>query len=254
MGSLVLCYHALSNDGWPAALSTTPARLERQLHRLVGRGYRGATFSAVVRAAPDERLLAVTFDDAFLSVYTLARPILTRLGLPGTVFVPTDFIDREPLLRWDGIDQWLSGRHERELTPMTWEQLRELAAEGWEIGSHTGSHPHLTRLSDRDLDDELARSRRACEQALGRPCTSLAYPYGDVDDRVVAATGRAGYVAAAALPRRLEPGDALRWPRVGVYHDDDDRRFALKVSPALRALRGSRAWERIDGVRRRLRA
>jgi peptidoglycan/xylan/chitin deacetylase (PgdA/CDA1 family) len=249
---IVLCYHALS-PSWRAELSTTPERFERQISLLMARGYRGVTFAEAVRAAGAERILAVTFDDAYRSVLELARPILDGLGAPATVFVPTDSIGEPGPLRWPGIDRWLGGCHERELTPMSWAELRSLDAAGWEIGSHTGSHPHLTQLDDDSLQDELARSKAACEEHLAGPCTSLAYPYGDVDARVVAATARAGYSAAAGLPQRLHSPNALNWPRIGIYCLDDDFRFRLKVSPAARRLRRSAAWDSLDGLRRLMR-
>lgn len=249
---IVLCYHALSPT-WEAPLSTTPERFERQIGLLVKRGYRGTTFTRAVGTPSGERLLAVTFDDAYRSVLELGRPILERYGIPATVFAPTDFVGSEQPMRWAGIEQWLNGPHERELLPMSWEQLRALAAAGWEVGSHTGSHPHLTEIGQDALDDELERSKRACEQHLDGPCTSLAYPYGDVDERVVSATARAGYGAAAALPSDLRSRALLQWPRIGVYHADDDMRFRLKLSPATRRLRRSAAWDSLDALRRLVR-
>jgi hypothetical protein len=59
---------------------------------------------------------------------------------------------------------------------------------------------------------------------------------------VVEAAGAAGYAAAGTLPARLHPERALAWPRVGIYHGDDERRFRMKVSRAMRRLRGSRLW------------
>jgi peptidoglycan/xylan/chitin deacetylase (PgdA/CDA1 family) len=247
--SIVLCYHALSPT-WEADLSTTPERFERQLELLVSRGYRGVSFTEAASAAPRGRVVAVTFDDAYRSVLELGLPILERLGLVGTVFAPTDFIGSERPMRWPGIDQWLDGTHERELMPMSWEELRTLAEAGWEIGSHTGSHPHLTQIDDDALSDELTRSKAACEDHLGKPCTSLAYPYGDVDARVVTGTASAGYLTAATLPTRQHEREALRWPRVGVYHRDDDVRFRLKVSPNIARLRRSVLWDSLDSLRR----
>ena len=248
---IVLCYHALSPT-WEADLSTTPERFERQIALLVARGYRGVTFSVAVASATGSergRIVAVTFDDAYRSVLELARPVLDRFGLPATVFAPTDYIGATEPLRWPGIDHWDDGPHERELTPMSWPELRSLADAGWEIGSHSGSHPRLTQLDDATLEDELARSKAACEQHLGGDCSSLAYPYGDVNARVRAGTARAGYTAAAALPRRLHSRDALDWPRIGVYRADGDFRFRLKVSRPLIALRRSVAWDALDRLR-----
>jgi len=249
---IVLCYHALSPT-WEAALSITPADFERQVSLLLARGYRGVTFSEATRARPGARVMAVTFDDAYRSVIELGLPILERHGVPATVFAPTDFIGSERPMSWEGIDRWLGGPHADELTPMSWAELRTLAGAGWEIGSHTGSHPRLTRIDGNRLADELLRSKAACEQHLDSPCASLAYPYGDVDARVVAATEQAGYSTAAALPTRLDSRDALEWPRVGIYHVDGELRFRLKVSPAVLRFRHSAAWESLRKLPGRVR-
>jgi peptidoglycan/xylan/chitin deacetylase (PgdA/CDA1 family) len=239
---LVLCYHAIS-ERFPAALSVKPDAFERQLAILKRAGYRGATFADAVRATSG-RVVAITFDDAYLSELTLAKPLLDAVGYPATVYAPTAYLDTpERPLKWDGIEQWHGGEHERELLPMSWDQLGELAEAGWEIGSHTRTHPHLDRVEDdTELRDELVESKATVEQRLGRDCTTLAYPYGEYDERVIAAAGAAGYAAAGTLPARLHPARPLAWPRVGIYRGDDERRFRLKVSRVMRKLRGSRLW------------
>jgi peptidoglycan/xylan/chitin deacetylase (PgdA/CDA1 family) len=239
---LVLCYHAVS-ERWPASLSVTPDAFERQLRRLSRSGFKGETFERAVSQGSDGRTVAVTFDDAYSSVFELARPILDKAGFPATVFVPTDYPARsEQPMAWDGIDRWLGGPHERELRPMSWEQLGALADAGWEIGSHTCSHPRLPSLGDKDLANELVDSRSTVAERLGRPCATLAYPYGEHDERVVEAARVAGYAAAGTLPGRLPRARRLAWPRIGIYHDDDERRFRLKVSAAVRWMRGTRLW------------
>jgi peptidoglycan/xylan/chitin deacetylase (PgdA/CDA1 family) len=222
---------------------------------LVERGYRGATLTQSVTDPPGGQVVVVTFDDAYRSVIELAAPILDRLGLPGTVYAPTDYIGTERPMSWPGIDQWAGGPHESELIPMNWEELGRLADEGWEVGSHTRSHPHLTEVTgDAALEEEVLGSREVVEYRMGRPCTSIAYPYGDHDDRVVEVAGRAGYSAGTTLPVRLVGKGPLRVPRVGVYFTDDERRFSAKVSPAGRRLRATRAWAAANRLRSALRA
>ena len=225
---LVLCYHAVSPT-WAADLSITPQRLEEQLERLVRRGYRGATFTQAVTSPPGAKTLAVTFDDAYRSVLELAAPILDRLNLPGTVFAPTDYIGAERPMSWPGIDKWAGGPHEHELEPMSWEELGRLAAAGWEVGSHTRSHPLLTQVADDgSLAGELAESKAVIESRLDRPCESIAYPYGDHDDRVVEATagGLPGGRNLARTPRGRRPaalpprGDLLRRRRAPLSPED----------------------------------
>jgi peptidoglycan/xylan/chitin deacetylase (PgdA/CDA1 family) len=233
---LVLCYHAIS-DTWPAPLALPADALEEQLGTLVARGYRGTTFTRALTEPPEGRTLAVTFDDAYRSTIERALPVLSRLGLTATVFVPTNFVGAARPMSWPGIDQWLGGPHEPELACMDLDELRVLAETGWEIGSHTRSHPRLPELSPEQLAAELAGSRARLEELLGTPCRSLAYPYGVTSRAVSQATERAGYAAAGALqPYQLRYG-RFTWPRAGIYRGDSARRFALKVSPLARRAR-----------------
>jgi peptidoglycan/xylan/chitin deacetylase (PgdA/CDA1 family) len=239
---LALCYHSVS-ESWGAHFSVTPQSLTKQLELVLARGYEGTTFTRAIVDPPAARTLAVTFDDAFGSVFDVARPIMDDLGLVGTVYVPTNFPDGpDSRLRWPGVEHYMAGSDEPELRPMSWDELNSLQAAGWEIGSHTKSHPFLTSIGDDELDEELSMSRRIVEERMGRPCRSLAYPYGDHDDRVVEAARRAGYTTAGTLPGRLRTAGPLRWPRVGVYGIDNMRRFRLKVSRGMRLVRASPVW------------
>jgi peptidoglycan/xylan/chitin deacetylase (PgdA/CDA1 family) len=246
---LVLCYHAVSAK-FPASLSVSPNALREQLSMLVRHGYRGATFSSALSEPHPGMTLAVTFDDAYRSVIELGFPILSELGLPGTVFAPTAYIGTERPMRWPGIDRWHGTAHESELVPCSWSELEMLVDAGWEVGSHTRTHPRLPELPNDELATELRASRQECWERLAVPCHSIAYPYGAVDRRVAQAVGDAGYSFAAELPGSFRtPSAALRWPRVGVYHRDAKWRFWLKTARFSRSLRGTTAWRVLDRTR-----
>jgi peptidoglycan/xylan/chitin deacetylase (PgdA/CDA1 family) len=242
--ALVLCYHAVS-EAWDADLSVTPERFEAQLRWLADTGYRAVTFTELTQRRMRGRVVAITFDDAFESVVAKGKPVLDAFGFCATMFAPTRFMEDGGPLVWPGIDHWQQTPHAGELTPLDWDGLAALRDAGWEIGSHTHTHPHLTTIPDDELRDELEGSRALCEERLGA-CTSIAYPYGDVDERVVAAAGRAGYSAGASLPARPHQVRALDWPRVGIYHRDSDARAARKMKPLTRAVQRSPAWPLIE--------
>lgn len=225
---VVLCYHAVS-DTWPEQTAVTPDDLSAHLEVFLRHGYRGGTFTDALTASRFPRTVVITFDDAATSVYERAAPVLEEHGVPGTVFVPTDFPDRDTPMAWSGLDKWVGSGHDRELDCMSWAQLGQLAEAGWEIGSHTCSHPHLTELDDADLSRELAESKRECERRLGTPCWSLAYPYSDVDARVARATRAAGYGVAATVPVASASPLPLLWPRVGAYRGESARRVWLRA-------------------------
>jgi peptidoglycan/xylan/chitin deacetylase (PgdA/CDA1 family) len=248
--ALVLCYHAVS-ERWPAALSIAPGHLEEHVRMLADRGFRGITFNEATLRPPNAKTVAITFDDAYRSVIELAFPILSRAGFSATVFAPTGFVGIEEPMAWPGVDHWRETEHAEELVPMSWEELERLAQAGWEIGSHTRSHPRLPTLDDAALDDELQTSRQDIERRLARPCASLAYPYGDHDARVVEAARQAGYESAGTLPARLTPpAGPLDWPRIVVTHADDARRFRLKVSRLARRARATPVWSVMHAARR----
>lgn len=249
--TIVLGYHAVSTD-WPSSLAVTPSRLEEQVRWLLDRGYRGATFADAARST-DGRTFAVTFDDGYRSVLLAALPVLERLDVPATLFPNIVYLDAAELNVGPALRRWLDSPFRAELESLTWDEVRLLAEKGWEIGSHTVTHPYLTRVPDDQLERELVDSKRRLEDELGRPCETLAYPSGDHDARVIAAAGRAGYSFAAALPRRLPSvPQPLAWPRISVSRDDTMLLFRLKVSRIVRHVRSTAAWTHMDDLRRRV--
>lgn len=229
---LVLCYHAVSS-GWPHALALDPDVLERQLRGLRLRRWRPVDAAQVVDGRG--RLLHVTFDDAFTSVRN-ALPVLERLRVPATVFACSGYADDgSPLAVPELADD--AARFPSELQTMRWDELRELAERGIEIGAHTVSHPHLPRLGDDEVERELRDSRARIEDELGRACRFLAYPYGEEQPRIRATAERVGFEAAFALPgSRAEP-HRFALPRAGLYRADGRLRTWAKTSPLVDRIR-----------------
>lgn len=248
---LVLCYHAVSPT-WPVSLAISPDRLQRQIAWLLERGYRHATFRDAVLSPPAAKTFAVTFDDGFRNVLVHGLPALSRLGVTATIFPSIEYIDSQVTPRvGPDLQQWIGSAHEPDLHPMSWDELRKLSEAGWEIGSHTMTHPYLTRLEDSTLAWELEASRERLEHELQRPCLTLAYPSGDFDKRVAEAAGTAGYEAACTLPARFPARrDPLEWPRISVDRDDGFLAFRVKVSRTVRVVRCSPLWVGLEKTRR----
>jgi peptidoglycan/xylan/chitin deacetylase (PgdA/CDA1 family) len=221
---LVLCYHAVS-DGWNHPLSVRRAALEGQVQHLLARRYRPVSAEELVAGG---RLFHVTFDDAFRSVRGVL-PTLEELGVPVTIFVCPGYADGGQPLTVPELASEMQD-HRDELETMDWDSLRELAARGVELGSHTVTHAHLTELSDRELAVELRASRERLESELLRPCRFVAYPYGEHDARVRVAARASGYQLGFALPGRTRPRDPFAVPRVGIWRKDGLLRSRLKTS------------------------
>ncbi|MBI1398030.1 MAG: polysaccharide deacetylase family protein [Betaproteobacteria bacterium] len=112
--------------------------------------------------------------------------------------------------------------HTSPIPLMTWEHLRELVAQGFEIGAHTVEHHSLSRLADDEVLREVSACKADLEGKLGRAIRSFAYPYGseeDFDDRAVEAVRRAGYAAGFSFVKGFASprSDAARIPRICLH-------------------------------------
>ena len=242
--TLIVCYHAISDD-WTHTLAVRPADFERQIRSILLRRYRPAGAAEAVEGRG--RLVHVTFDDAFRSIEQ-ALPVLERLGVPATVFACPGFADTGRPFSVPELATEAEAFPD-ELATMDWDALRSVVERGGEVGSHTSSHPHLTRLADAELARELSESRERIADELGRPCRYLAYPYGEHDARVRRAAQAAGYEAAFVLAEPDTPVDLYALPRIDLYRRDDLVRAVLKTSALRRAL--LRRVERLSAPRRR---
>lgn len=102
---------------------------------------------------------------------------------------------------------------------LSWEQVKDLEKKGFEIGSHTMSHPHdLKTLYDEDLHYEVQNSKDILEAVLGHPVSKFCYPRGRFDERVQAKVIDAGYLSARGTgkPGILEVKDKYAIP--GTIH------------------------------------
>lgn len=162
------------------------------------------------------RPLLVTFDDGYRDVLDNAAPVLRRLGMPATMYVITDRLT----LRNSGF--------------LSWRGVAELEREGFDIGSHTVTHRPLTALSDREVVDELIRSRIELERHLVHPVQWLAYPHGAVDARIVEIARRAGYVlGATSSPGTLQDArDPLELHRFEILDSTGVAGLAAILRPA----------------------
>ena len=231
------------SSSWQSPLAIDPSALDCQLAHLRRRGYAGLTFaeSERLRAAGrlPERSVVITFDDGYRSTLE-AADVLDAHGYPGTVFVVTSFVDSGRPLEWPGIaGERLRPGADRELRPLTWADLESMVARGWEVGSHTVTHPLLSALPADRVERELVESRRRIADRLGR-CETIAYPYGREDGAVARAAADAGYLAACTLKGVPTADTPYLRPRVGLTSRDRGLRLRLGTSPAALGARRSR--------------
>jgi len=220
-------YHAVQDD-WQSPLVVTSAEFEAHCAWLQKHG-RVLTIEAWLRQFRSETreppFTAITFDDAFASVYDVAFPILRRYGLPATVFVVGGTLHSQPR----AVD-WTNGTPPGGLEVLRPEQIREMSASGVTFGSHGQTHRDLTSMSLTECQRELLDSRSALGEVLSTRPTLLAYPLGKHNVEVRRAVRHAGYSYAFGTARGNDPVGPYAIPRAGVYPGDRSAALRLKVS------------------------
>jgi peptidoglycan/xylan/chitin deacetylase (PgdA/CDA1 family) len=181
----ILLYHHIGISSSQAASTyyVLTEDFESQMKALRDWGYTSISVSqiveAITRGAPlPDRPVVITFDDGNLDVFTNAFPIMQKYGFSGVMYIVVNFLYTDGYM---GIDQ-----------------IKGMAAAGWEVGSHSMTHADLRYDHDR-LNFEIAQSRIDLQEALGVPVMSFAYPFGETDTVVSQQVKDYGYTSAVGL-------------------------------------------------------
>ncbi|MBK8435493.1 MAG: polysaccharide deacetylase family protein [Austwickia sp.] len=202
--------------------------IDEQWSALRSAGWRllGLTQALQAHAAdPGAKVLGVTFDDG-RDDFALVPDLLVRHDARATLYVPTAHVGGP------GGPVHYAGR------VMSWEELAELPQDRVEIGSHSHRHMPTDVLTDRELAVEVATSREALQDRLGRPVWSFCYPNGYAAPRQARIVASAGFRNACVVGRRLSgwADDLFLLPRLQVLPEHGGRQIIALVE------RGERGW------------
>jgi peptidoglycan/xylan/chitin deacetylase (PgdA/CDA1 family) len=205
------------------SLSVTPSRFAEQMAWLERHSLRGVgvgTLLDAMRAGRQRGLVGITFDDGYSNLVEAALPALLRHGFTATMFIVSGLLGATN--KWDEGPAW-------PVWPlMSAEQVRELAAAGMEIGSHSITHLRLAGADADQLKAEVNDSRASLSDLIGAEIRGFAYPYGSMDAAAGQAVRDAGYdYGCAWMPPMSEYG-FMALPRMFIAECDGDIRMAAK--------------------------
>jgi peptidoglycan/xylan/chitin deacetylase (PgdA/CDA1 family) len=194
----VLCYHRLA-ERCESALCITASLFEEQMRYLKKNGYRVISMAELEdfftnRRRIPSKAVVINLDDGYRSTYEIAYPILKKHGFTAGLFIYTDFIGAS------------SGA-------LTWAQIQEMKADGFEVGSHSVSHCDLTMRMEGENEEEymdrirkeLLQSKQIIDKKLDQNTVYFAYPYGKYNHRILSLCEEAGYTMAFSVKRGGNP-------------------------------------------------
>jgi peptidoglycan/xylan/chitin deacetylase (PgdA/CDA1 family) len=197
-------------------LAVPAVTLTNQLTTLRDAGFEllGMTEALARRAAePEAPVVAVTFDDGFRDFLTAGLGVLTAVGARATLYVAVGHVGRPAV--------WL-GRHAADFAPLlTWDEVREVATAGVEIGNHGLVHTPLDVLPERVIEVQVKASRERLRQHTQAAVPSFAYPHGYNSFQVRDIVARTGHETACEVGHRLATVESppLAIPRLQVTQD-----------------------------------
>lgn len=200
----ILMYHHIREFNDPRKpidtnLSVPPSNFKAQMDYLKNNGYKTITLDQLYS---DDTLpskpVVVTFDDGYQDAYDNALPVLKSNGQVGTFYIITGGVDNAP------------GFY------LTSKEIKKMADEGMEIGSHTMSHPDLAATNLVDSDKQLVDSKKFLEQVTGAPVNHFCYPSGKYNNTVTTQVQKAGYVSAVTTHSKGSFDDSLTLPRIRI--------------------------------------
>ncbi|MFN2463659.1 MAG: polysaccharide deacetylase family protein [Candidatus Dormibacteria bacterium] len=171
--------------GW--SLSVSPGEFRKQVNWLSQHGYttitmRDASLILAGQKRAPERPVALTFDDGYRDFYTNAAPILRSAGFTATNYIPTALVGGSNY--------------------MSWSEIEDLDAEGFEMGAHSQFHTDVSKVSVERARVEILGSKADLESHLGHPVVDWAYPYGGYNLATIGLLRDAGFWSATTT----EPG------------------------------------------------
>ncbi len=237
--AVIFMYHHFGVEKYPS----TNVRLEQfeaHLDYIADNGYQVWPLQKVVRYLRDDkpfpaRVVAITIDDAYTSVYHEAFPRLRARGWPFTVFVATDGVDR------------------RYKALMSWDQMREMRQHGASFANHSASHEHLIRRHADENDaawlarvrEDIQRAQRRLTEELGEAPMLLAYPYGEFNTALADLVAELGYTAFGQQSGPAGLGYDLRalprYPMSERFADMDG--FRTKIASLALPVLSAEPWE-----------
>jgi peptidoglycan/xylan/chitin deacetylase (PgdA/CDA1 family) len=213
----ILMYHVLGTPRAGAVfpeLFVEPSNFKAQMAWLSRHGYHAVTLRQVFRywrsgIALPRKPIVLSFDDGYLSDYTIALPVLRRYRWPGVLNLVV---------------------HNVKPGDLTAREVRRLIAAGWELDAHTISHVDLTRLDPAGLRREVAGSRKRLRRMFGQRVDFFCYPLGHYNAAVVAAVRAAGYLGATTEDKGLaRPARRFTLPRIRLSSGDGAAQLAAKL-------------------------
>jgi peptidoglycan/xylan/chitin deacetylase (PgdA/CDA1 family) len=236
----ILMYHSLDESG--SILSISPKVFAKQMAGLTEHGFHGISLKQALehyklhKDWPTERVI-ITFDDAYANVYEYGIPTLAEHHFTSTIYAVAGYAGHTNT--WSPLPPKMN-----ESPLMTWQQLYDASENGMEIGSHSMTHPDLTKLPPEDVELELLGSRDLIQDRIGKPVDTFAYPHGRFNNVASDLASRTFTASCSMVLKRASNQPLHLLPRVDMFYIQSCEQLMKCVRGNLDGYLTLRRWKR----------
>lgn len=211
----ILMYHHIQDvaknaNSTEQNLSLSPTKFKEEIKYLSDSGYKTATLSELFNDVPGKRVV-LTFDDGYKDLASFVLPTLKEYGFRGVAFIIVDDVGKPGYV--------------------TWNDIKALRDQGWEIGSHSLTHPDLKIASDETTKKQIVESKKILEDKLSIKVEFFCYPAGKYNPTTITILKAAGYIGAVTIDsgRENSKTNIFELKRIRVLNTESLTSFILKV-------------------------
>ncbi len=225
---VIFCYHSVANDNW--RFSVKPKDLEAQMDYMV-KNYVPWKLSDIEKYLDGKKVLnknafIITFDDGYKNLLKTVD-IFKNKSINPTVFLLSDKgkIKRKEISTKRSI--------------LKKNEILVLKSAGWEIGSHSKTHPDLTKSSKESLLEEVLGSKKELEKNLNLKVNYFAYPKGRYTKNAIEVVKKSGYKLGLTVDDNFicKKSNKFLLPRIGIDGTHSFEEFKASFTPSVVSFR-----------------
>lgn len=221
---MILAYHRINPWHKEDPLTVSPENFKKQMLYLISKNFDFLQMKTYITLKKNIcKKIVLTFDDGFADNFWFALEIFKKFDIKPLIFLVVNFINTTKIFsRYNDIEK------DRFLN---WNEINEMLKIGIEFGSHTLTHPDLTKIPEKIAKKEIFTSKKIIEDKTGKEVKFFCYPYGKFNEKIIDLVEMAGYEGAVVTPKRNQkiPTTKFTMKRTGIYGHNSFLIFKFKI-------------------------
>ncbi len=220
---MILCYHRINPWYKKDAITVSPTKFHKQINYLFSKNFKFLIMDKYIEDffISNDKKVVISFDDGYADNLWFAFEILKEFGISPIIYLTVSYIGTNIL--FPRYKEMLKDRF------LNWKEVSEMVNNGVEFGSHTLTHPDLTKIDKKQAEKEIIESKKIIEDKIGKETKFFCYPYGNFNSEIIEIVQKAGYKGAVVNRKKNMEITKFTLPRIGIYSHNNNFIYRVKI-------------------------